>query len=70
MTATKAREKLYRLLDELAESRVPVRISGKRNNASSRRTIGGPFKRRYICFPSRACFFVADGGGFVVTLST
>jgi prevent-host-death family protein len=33
ISASKAREKLYRLLDELAESREPVQITGKRNNA-------------------------------------
>jgi len=33
LTASEARAKLYRLIDEAAESHVPVRITGKRNNA-------------------------------------
>lgn len=33
ITATEARSKLYRLIDETAESHQPVVISGKRNNA-------------------------------------
>jgi prevent-host-death family protein len=33
ITATEARAKLYRLIDEAAESHEPVRITGKRNNA-------------------------------------
>ena len=33
ITATKAREKLYRLLDEAAESHEPVLVTGKRGNA-------------------------------------
>jgi antitoxin YefM len=33
LTASEARAKLYRLIDETAESHVPVRITGKRNNA-------------------------------------
>lgn len=33
ITATEARRKLYRLIDETAESHQPVVISGKRNNA-------------------------------------
>jgi len=32
-TASEARAKLYRLIDEAAESHVPIRITGKRNNA-------------------------------------
>lgn len=32
ITATKAREKLYNLLDETAESHEPVQITGKRTN--------------------------------------
>jgi prevent-host-death family protein len=32
LTATKAREKLYNLLDETAESHEPVQITGKRAN--------------------------------------
>ena len=31
--ASQARERLYRLLDEVAESHQPVLITGKRNNA-------------------------------------
>ena len=33
LTASEARAKLYRLIDEAAESHVPIRITGKRNNA-------------------------------------
>ena len=33
LTASQARAKLYRLIDETAESHVPIRITGKRNNA-------------------------------------
>lgn len=33
ITATEARRRLYGLLDEVAMSHEPVRISGKRNNA-------------------------------------
>lgn len=33
ITASKARESLYRLLDEAAESHEPIQITGKRNNA-------------------------------------
>jgi len=33
LTASKARSKLYRLLDESAESHEPIQITGKRNNA-------------------------------------
>jgi prevent-host-death family protein len=33
LTATKAREKLYRLIDEAAASHEPVLITGKRSNA-------------------------------------
>jgi len=33
ITATKAREKLYQLLDLSAESHQPIQITGKRNNA-------------------------------------
>jgi prevent-host-death family protein len=33
ITATEARKKLYRLLDELSESHAPLHISGKRNGA-------------------------------------
>ena len=33
ITATEARSKLYRLIDEAAESHQPIVISGKRNNA-------------------------------------
>jgi len=33
ITATQARRRLYGLLDEVATSHEPVRISGKRNNA-------------------------------------
>jgi prevent-host-death family protein len=32
LTASEARAKLYRLIDEAAESHVPIRITGKRNN--------------------------------------
>ena len=33
LTASEARAKLYRLIDEAAESHIPIRITGKRNNA-------------------------------------
>ncbi len=33
ITATEARSKLYRLIDEAAESHKPVTIQGKRNSA-------------------------------------
>jgi prevent-host-death family protein len=33
MTATEARKRLYKLLDEVAESHEPVQIAGKRNSA-------------------------------------
>ncbi len=33
LTASEARANLYRLIDEAAESHVPIRITGKRNNA-------------------------------------
>ncbi len=33
ITATEARKRLFQLLDEVADSHVPVRISGKRNSA-------------------------------------
>jgi len=33
LTATEAREKLYRLIDEAAASHEPVLITGKRSNA-------------------------------------
>jgi prevent-host-death family protein len=33
ITATKAREKLYQLVDSSAESHEPIQITGKRNNA-------------------------------------
>jgi prevent-host-death family protein len=33
ITVTKAREMLYRLLDEAAGSHEPIQITGKRNNA-------------------------------------
>lgn len=33
ITATEARERLYRLLDEVSASHEPVHISGKRSNA-------------------------------------
>lgn len=33
MTATEARSKLYRLIDETAENHQPIVILGKRNNA-------------------------------------
>jgi antitoxin YefM len=33
LTASKARQGFYRLLDEVAESHEPVLITGKRNNA-------------------------------------
>ena len=33
LTASEARAKLYRLIDETAQSHVPVRITGKRHNA-------------------------------------
>ena len=33
LTASEARTKLYRLIDEAAESHIPIRITGKRNNA-------------------------------------
>lgn len=33
ITATKAREQLYRLIDEVAESSEPIRISGARADA-------------------------------------
>jgi prevent-host-death family protein len=33
LTASEARAKLYRLIDEAAESHQPIRITGKRNSA-------------------------------------
>ena len=33
INATKAREKLYKLLDETSESHEPIQITGKRGNA-------------------------------------
>jgi len=33
LTATEARSKLYKLLDEVAESHEPILITGKRSNA-------------------------------------
>lgn len=33
ISATKARERLYRLIDETAESHEPVLVTGKRSNA-------------------------------------
>ncbi|MFO7951024.1 MAG: type II toxin-antitoxin system Phd/YefM family antitoxin [Candidatus Fermentibacteraceae bacterium] len=33
ITATEARKRLYKLLDEVAESHEPVQIAGKRNSA-------------------------------------
>ena len=33
LTASKAREKLYKLLDKTAESHEPIQITGKRHNA-------------------------------------
>jgi prevent-host-death family protein len=33
VTASEARAKLYRLIDEAAESHVPIKIKGKRNSA-------------------------------------
>ncbi len=33
LTASEARANLYRLIDEAAESHIPIRITGKRNNA-------------------------------------
>ena len=33
LTASEARAKLYRLIDETAESHVPILITGKRNSA-------------------------------------
>jgi prevent-host-death family protein len=33
LTASEARANLYRLMDETAESHVPIQISGKRNSA-------------------------------------
>lgn len=33
LTATEARANLYRVIDETAESHVPIRITSKRNNA-------------------------------------
>ena len=33
MTATEARKQLYNLLDAVADSREPVKITGKRNSA-------------------------------------
>ena len=33
LTASEARAKLYRLIDQAAESHEPIRITGKRNNA-------------------------------------
>lgn len=33
MTASEARAKLYRLIDEVAESHESIMVSGKRNNA-------------------------------------
>lgn len=32
LTASEARAKLYRLIDEAAESHIPIRITGKRNS--------------------------------------
>lgn len=33
LTASEARKQLYKLLDEAAESREPIQITGKRHNA-------------------------------------
>jgi len=33
LTASEARANLYRLIDEAAESHIPIRITGKRNSA-------------------------------------
>ncbi len=33
LTASEARARLYRLIDEAAESHMPIRITGKRHNA-------------------------------------
>ena len=33
ITATEARRRLYKLLDEVAQSHEPIRIAGKRNSA-------------------------------------
>lgn len=33
LTATQARTNLYRLIDQVAESHIPVTITGKQNNA-------------------------------------
>lgn len=33
LTATKARKDIYRLIDETAETREPIQITGKRSNA-------------------------------------
>ena len=33
LTASEARSRLYRLIDEAAETHKPIRITGKRNNA-------------------------------------
>jgi prevent-host-death family protein len=33
ITASEARAKLYRLIDQAAESHTPIRITGKRNSA-------------------------------------
>lgn len=33
ITATEARKSLYKLLDEVSESHVPIQITGKRSNA-------------------------------------
>lgn len=33
LTATEARKRLYKLLDEVAESHEPIQIAGKRNSA-------------------------------------
>jgi antitoxin YefM len=33
LTASEARAQLYRLIDETAESHLPIRITGKRHNA-------------------------------------
>ena len=33
LTASEARAKLYRLIDEAAETHTPIRITGKRNSA-------------------------------------
>jgi len=33
LTVSEARANLYRLIDEVAESHVPIRITGKRNSA-------------------------------------